>query len=58
VKLVSDIKGKTRMKKVLWNRVLRRIFGPKMAEVAGDWRYRFIHKMGFVTCRLLFTEYY
>jgi hypothetical protein len=34
--LVSDIKGRTL--RVLENRVLRRIFGPKRDDVTEDWR--------------------
>jgi hypothetical protein len=34
--LVSDIKGGTHLR-VFENRVLRRIFGPKMDEVIGGW---------------------
>jgi hypothetical protein len=36
--LVSDIKGGTQSVRVLENRVLRRIFGPKRDEVTGGWR--------------------
>jgi hypothetical protein len=35
--LVSDIKEEHRLR-VFENRVLRRIFGPKKDEVAGEWR--------------------
>jgi hypothetical protein len=35
--LVPDIREEHRLK-VLENRVLRRIFGPKRDEVTGDWR--------------------
>jgi hypothetical protein len=35
--LVSDVKGEHRVK-VLENRVLRRIFGPKRDEVKEGWR--------------------
>jgi hypothetical protein len=34
--LVSDIKGRN-IDRVFENRVLRRIFGPKRDEVAGEW---------------------
>jgi hypothetical protein len=35
--LVSNIKGEHRLR-VFENRVLRRIFKPRMDEVTGDWR--------------------
>jgi PAS domain-containing protein len=35
--LVSNINSKYRLK-VFWNRVLRRIFGLKRAEIIGGWR--------------------
>jgi hypothetical protein len=35
--LVADIEEGTRLR-VFENRVLRRVFGPKMDEVTGEWR--------------------
>jgi hypothetical protein len=35
--LVSDIKEEHRLR-VFENRVLRKVFGPKRDEVAGEWR--------------------
>jgi hypothetical protein len=42
--LVADFEGGTRLR-VLENRVLRRIFGPKRDEVTGVWRK--LHKDNF-----------
>jgi hypothetical protein len=39
--------------RVFENRVLRRIFGPKREEVAGDWRrlhYEELHNIRFTVC--------
>jgi hypothetical protein len=36
--------------RVLWNRVLRRKFGPKREEVVGHWRK--LHNENFITCTL------
>jgi hypothetical protein len=37
--LIANIEGGRRLR-VFKNRVLRRIFGPKKAEVTGEWRKR------------------
>jgi hypothetical protein len=41
---VSDIKGEHRLR-VVENRVLRRIFGPKRDEVKGEWRKLHIEEL-------------
>jgi hypothetical protein len=47
--LVSDIKEEHRMR-VLENRVMRRMFGPKRDEVTGEWRK--LHNEELHTCAL------
>jgi len=43
----EDIRHRLR---VIWNRVLRRIYLPKMEEVTGDWRR--LTARSFITCTL------
>jgi hypothetical protein len=38
LKLVSYPKGRTPTGKLLKNRVMRRMFGPKREEIMGSWR--------------------
>jgi hypothetical protein len=52
--LVAHIEGGTRLR-VLENRVLRRIFGPRRGEITGEWRKPHIQELNDLNSSTYFS---